>query len=258
MTKQELYSEELRKIKGADNIIEYLKENSNLPGKRGNLELAHAFAQHGSKTMFNKLLKNTPETAPANTPEEFLAFCGTLGWGRLLAEHDENAEKKLRKLANDPRWRVREAVAQAMQMLGDKNMRALIRMLIHWNKCTFLEQRAMAAALCEPRLLSDFNNVNKVFAILMNIAEGIPRLSPEEKKSDEFKALRKALGYCFSVAIAAHPGEGKRNFEKLLEYDDKDIRWIMKENLKKNRLVKTDEPWVVFMKSRIKELEDGS
>jgi hypothetical protein len=52
------------------------------------------------------------------------------------------------------------------------------------------------------------------------------------------------MAYCWSVAVAALPEEGKPLMEKWFESEDKDIRWIMKENLKKNRLVKMDGNWV--------------
>jgi len=60
----------------------------------------------------------------------------------------------------------------------------------------------------------------------------------ENRKSEDFVALRKGLGYCWSVAVAALPGEGKRLMEKWLVDADRDARWIMKENLKKNRLAR--------------------
>jgi len=34
--------------------------------------------------------------------------------------------------------------------------------------------------------------------------------------------------------------------------DDKDINWIIKENLKKERLKKMDQEWTELMKQRIK------
>jgi hypothetical protein len=52
------------------------------------------------------------------------------------------------------------------------------------------------------------------------------------------------MGYCWSVAIAALPEDGKPMLEKWLDVDDKDLRWMMKENLKKNRLIKMDADWV--------------
>jgi hypothetical protein len=57
-------------------------------------------------------------------------------------------------------------------------------------------------------------------------------------------SLRKAAAYCWSVAIVASPEEGKKQFEKLLPAKNKHILWIVKENLKKHRLVKMDREWV--------------
>ena len=57
---------------------------------------------------------------------------------------------------------------------------------------------------------------------------------------DAFKTLRQGLGYCWSVAVAALPEAGKPLMEKWLASADPDIRWIMRENLKKNRLVRMD------------------
>jgi hypothetical protein len=52
------------------------------------------------------------------------------------------------------------------------------------------------------------------------------------------------MGYCWSVAVAALPEAGKPMMEKWLSSEYKDIRWMMKENLKKNHLVKIDPKWV--------------
>jgi len=57
-------------------------------------------------------------------------------------------------------------------------------------------------------------------------------------------ALRKGLGYCWSVAVVAAPGTGKKMMETWFSSDDKDIVWIMKENLRKKRLIRMDAEWV--------------
>ena len=54
------------------------------------------------------LLSFTPEKAPVNTQQEFLAFCGTLGLGKLLIDGRKEYLIRLRLLASDPRWRTRE------------------------------------------------------------------------------------------------------------------------------------------------------
>lgn len=52
------------------------------------------------------------------------------------------------------------------------------------------------------------------------------------------------MGYCWSVAVASLPAEGKPMLERWLNLPNQDIHWIMKENLKKNRLVRLDVGWV--------------
>lgn len=56
-----------------------------------------------------------------------------------------------------------------------------------------------------------------------------------DRKDEGFIALKKGLAYCWGVAIVAFPDEGKQRFEKWMTCDDKDIKWIIKENLKKER-----------------------
>jgi hypothetical protein len=50
-------------------------------------------------------------------------------------------------------------------------------------------------------------------------------------------------GYCWSLAVVAYPAYGKELMEKWIVSEDKGIRWIMKENLKKNRLMQCDGQW---------------
>jgi len=44
------------------------------------------------------------------------------------------------------------------------------------------------------------------------------------------------LGYCWSVAAAAAPDNGRAYFEKWLRSTDKDVAWIMRTNLDKARM----------------------
>jgi hypothetical protein len=52
--------------------------------------------------------------------------------------------------------------------------------------------------------------------------------------------LRQGLGYCWSVAVAALPDEGFPRMERLASLDDPDVRWVVRENLKKARLARAD------------------
>ncbi len=49
------------------------------------------------------------------------------------------------------------------------------------------------------------------------------------------RTLRKALGYGWSVVIAADPGAGLPMFQRPEGLQDRDIDWIVRENRKKAR-----------------------
>ena len=59
------------------------------------------------------------------------------------------------------------------------------------------------------------------------------------------------MGYCWSVATAAFPEEGKAMMEKWFACQDRDVVWIMKQNLRKNRLERMDAEWVSYWKDRV-------
>jgi len=239
MSKIEEYRALLRETDDWDALL--LKE-SRLPGPRANLELAHAVAEEGDEACFQHLLSFSPEEAPTNTPGEFLACCGVLGLGRLLAEGQRGHLTALRRLASDPRWRVREVVAMALQRFGDDHMPDLITEMKRWSAGNPLEKRAVAAALCEPRLLGEQAHAIEVLRILDEITASIAAIP--DRRSEPFRALRKDLGYCWSVAVVACPKTGKALMEKWLTDEDADLRWIMKSNLKKKRLERMDKDWV--------------
>ena len=239
MSKVAQYQEILRNLVDWD---AYLLKESGLPGPRGNIELAKAVANEGDGELFQHFLTYSADIAPVNSPYEFLAFCGTLGLGRLLAEGGLSHLRTLRTLASDPRWRTREAVAMALQRLGEVNMGQLIINMRTWSLGTPLEQRAAAAAICEPSLLGDQQHAREALKILDTITASLEQTA--DRRGDEQLALRKGLGYCWSVAVAALPVEGKKLMEKWLGKHDKDIQWIMQENLKKNRLERMDVEWV--------------
>jgi hypothetical protein len=230
------------KLSNLTNWDEFLLKESGLPGPRGNIELAQVVADEGDLELFQRYITYGPDIAPTNSPYEFLAFCGALGLGRLLADGDINQLQTLRNLASDPRWRMREAVAMALQRLGDVDMEQLLETMQTWSHGTWLEQRAAVAALCEPRLLADAKYARETLIILDRIM--VHLLETIDRRGDDFIAFRKGLGYCWSVAVVSLPDEGKKLMEKWLMNPDKDVQWVMRENLKKNRLLRLDEDWV--------------
>ena len=241
MPKLASYHQTLRGLPDWDDLL--LKE-SGLPGPRANLELVQAAADLGTAEQFRRWLALGPESTPAKTALEFLPLCGVVGLGRLLAEGQLDALPELRQQANDPRWRVREGVSMALQRWGDEDMGALVKAMTAWAGGTWLEQRAVAGGLCEPRLLADGKHAKAVLKLLDGITRAVAKASPAARKGDDFRALRQGLAYCWSVAVAAAPEQGKAAMEKWLAHSDPDVRWIMRENLKKNRLARMDAVWV--------------
>lgn len=235
------YRAELRTL---DDWEPYLLTHSGLPGPRGNLELAHAVAQEGAEAQFRRWAALTSDEAPENTPQGFLAFCGVLGLGAVLGRQVGESPtvqapprlRIMRTLAADPRWRVREGVATGLQLWGDANMPGLLAELAEWIKGGYYEQRAAAAALCEPRLLRSPEHATAVLRLLDEITRRVAAAPAADRKSDPFHTLRQALGYCWSVAVAALPAVGAPLMQSWLTHADPDIRWIMRENLKKKRI----------------------
>jgi hypothetical protein len=236
-------------LSGLDDWDSYLLANSNLPGPRANLELVQAVADRGTPELFYRYIALGPDVAPVNSPQGFLAVCGVVGLGRLLTDGTADTRPVLRSLASDPRWRVREAVCMALQRWGDRDINGLIDEMWQWAGGTQLEQRAAIAALCEPRLLRYTRHTIAVLKLLDKVTESLHACA--DRRRDEFRVLRQALGYCWSVAVAASPENGKPFMEKWCAVDDPDIAWMLKENLKKARLVRVDATWVGQLRQRL-------
>jgi hypothetical protein len=218
----EAYRADLRKL---DDWEPYLKRHSGLPGPRANLELVAAVAEEADPDRLWRL---------SASQDEFLALCGTAGLGRVSLMEPETVVTWLRELASDPRWRVREGVAIALQRLGKESMPRLIAEMKVWSRDGAFVQRAVVAGLCEPALLKNNAETVDVLAILDHITRSLAATS--DRRHDGFRVLRQALGYGWSVAAAAAPQNAKPYLEKWLRSNDKDVAWVMKSNLSKARM----------------------
>lgn len=200
-----------------------------MPGPRGNIELAQAVADEGDLATFDRMIE---------TDDEYLVVCGVIGFGRLLAEGTD-VLSRLRGHAVDPRWRVREAVAMALQRLGDADLPRLLPTVMSWADDPHpLVRRAAAAAVCEPRLLTTGPAASCAIEVCSRATEGLARLPSEGRRDPGARALRQALGYCWSVAVAADPATGLPRFRALGDNADRDVAWIVRENGKKARLAR--------------------
>lgn len=257
MSKKRGYREDLAdflneflKTGNEEKIMDYLISNSNLPGPRGNLELAQAFAgviedysvPHPQEIwcLASRLADFPPNEAPVNNPKEFLPFCGVVAIGAIGSVHATFYRKTftfLRKRTNDPRWRTREAVAIGIQKLVAKQPANTLKRLESWiENNDWLAMRAVAAGVAEPALLKDQPTAIDALELHKRIFAQI--LAIRERKSDAFKTLRQALAYSLSVVVCATPKEGFEYMQQLIDSQEADMLWVIKENLKKNRLIK--------------------
>jgi hypothetical protein len=254
----DVYRTHLRQL---DDWDDYLRQEARLPGPRANLELLEAAIAAGDRARFEHLLaldNALPSGAPANTPDEFLTVCAVAGLGKLVAEGDRSWLPELRHRAADVRWRVREAVAIGLQHWGDHDMPALTQEMQAWSSGSWLEQRAVVAALAEPRLLrpsAGEDPTAAVFPIFNAITEAMAAAGALARRDPGYQVLRQALGYAWSVLVAANPAAGRPILERWLRQaesaQDKDLLWIARQNLKKNRLITLDPGWTSSWATRL-------
>jgi hypothetical protein len=253
-----------------DKLLDHLASNSNLPGPRGNLELAAAFAN--SLTSYNKaevdklwnlcqkMTGISAEEAPVNSAREFIPFCGAVGVGSIAAANSayyNEAVSTLRGLASDSRWRMREGVAMGLQKLMASNANAVLNDLKKWvSGGNLLEMRAVAAAAAEPALLKNQDVAKEALQLNVGIVRKL--IEVKDRKSEDFRVLRKALGYTLSVVIVPLPKEGFEYLRDLAKTNDPDINWIFKENLKKNRLIKNFPGEVNAVKDLFERIAHGA
>jgi hypothetical protein len=213
----------------------YLAAHSGLPGPRANLELVQAFAEEATPAQIHRA---------AGSDDEYLALCGAAGLGRLLAD-GEDVTAVLRGLAGDDRWRVREGVAMGLQRLGDTDLGRMLNLAASWARDPSpLVRRAAVAGVCEPRLLRDAGAAARALDLLDTVTA---TLTPDP----DGRVLRKALGYCWSVAVAALPAPGFDRLDRWAASDDPDVRWVVRENLKKARLSRADARRVAALRTAL-------
>jgi hypothetical protein len=236
--------------RSAEELSAYLRENSNLPGPRGNLELAAAFAaavresgSQKSEPLWDLLKTMTAVTAleaPTGHPDEFVVFCGTVGIGALGAvcpAYSDMALSALRSLASDPRWRVREGVAMALQQLLLSRAWDTVAELGRWvERGDLLQLRAAAAGVAEPAVLKQPGMPEAALELHRGILPVVAQAS--DRRSEAFRVLRQALGYTLSVVVCELPESGFAFLRELMAANDVDVLWIVNQNLKKNRLLR--------------------
>jgi hypothetical protein len=206
----------------------YLETNSGLPGPRGNLELVAACGEEADAPRAEQLIA---------TGDEFAVVCGTVALGRLYGHGDEQHAVALHTSAADQRWRVREGAAMAIQRAADADPERGFALAERWaTDPDPLVRRAAVAGVCEPRLLSDASYADRALTLVSAVTDDLASRPSEVRRLPGWRTLRQALGYGWSVAVAAAPINGIAAFERIDRTNDADVRWIVRENRKKARL----------------------
>lgn len=215
-------------------LDEFIVSNANLPGPRANLELAFALADiYDNIDVLIEWTGITEDQADVNDPRSFLAFCSAVCLGMTYTKKKDNRIIAiLKNLANDGRWRMREAVAFGFQKIGEANFNELRKIFSAWIKgSNNLEKRAILVSLAHPPFL---NEENAEFCFEMTDV-----VLKEMDREKDFEVLRKGLEFTISVFAAANTKLGFSFINKCIG-KDKVIDKLLKENLKKNRLLKKD------------------
>lgn len=241
--------DELAGFLAASDRAAYLRANSHLPGPRGNLELLDIASAAADRADLERWAALDARAAPGDSPDGFLACVGVAGLGRLVAAGDRSILPRLRQLSNDERWRVREAVAIGLQAWGDVDPGALLDEMERWSTGSPLEGRAVMAALCEPRLLRGHALIGRVLAVLARLTAMVR--DARDPRADDVRVLRQALGYGWSVAVAADPEIGLPALAPWLDDPGPDVRWIVRQNLAKARLIRVAPEWVRRARARV-------
>lgn len=203
----------------------YLRKHSGLPGPRANLRL-----------MKDIMLMLDTDTAYewASTEDEYAAMCGAAALAAQATTED--IQEKLIPSVLEHRWRVREGVVHGLQLLFEREPRIASKIVESWaSDSQPLVIRAAIATICEPRLLKVSSNCSQALLLCSRATETLKNTPLDQRKTAEFRVLRQALGYCWSVAVSHCPAQGIPLF-KSLDTSDADIAWIVRENLKKKRL----------------------
>lgn len=220
----------------ATDRVAYLRANSHLPGPRSNLELLAAAAEEVDRPWAYEW---AAASIGADPTDVFVISVALVALGRFAAAGKAGAEEGLRRRAADDEWRIRESVAIGLQRLGDDRPDELARITAEWSRGDDpLVARAAVAAVAEPRLLRSPAAVEAALDVLDSATSLLERSM--DRRSEPVRVLRQALGYAWSVVIAADPVRGWPRFVEWSKHGDADIDWVVRENLKKNRLQRLD------------------
>jgi hypothetical protein len=151
-------------------LFDLLARGSRLPGARMNEDLANAFAQAckslGARAdaVVMAMTGLSADEAPGATALEFLPVCGLLAAGARAASDPRVRRRMVEELharADDLRFRVRDAVVQALASVGAAAGDALVQGVASWMDGYF-HAAAVLRALADDAWLSALHDADPV------------------------------------------------------------------------------------------------
>ena len=118
------------------------------------------------------------------------------------------------------------------------------------SKDQWFSMRAVVTGVAEPNLLQNDRIKRQALELHKKVLTQVKMC--KNRKSEEFRILRKGLAYSLSVVVQAIPEEGFEYLKELVTSQDRDILWILKQNLKKNRLIKNFPSKVRIISKQLK------
>lgn len=190
------------RAKNIDALCIELRKRSGLPGVRANLKLAEAFGEECAAIgpsidpLLDQMLNLSPDFAPGDTDWEFVPTCAVYGFA-ARARKDVKFRRKvlplLHEAADDLRFRVRDAVPQALASIGALDGDTWVRELASFTD-GYVYAVALLKALAEDRFLNEIHDAEAVCARLDEcfvLAREAPRSA---ERYPGMKALIDALG----------------------------------------------------------------
>ena len=241
---------------------DYLRQESRLPGPRANLELLEAVIQAGDGCRFAHLLaldSDVPRRRPAQHARRVPHRLRRRGPGQARRRRRSRVAVR----AAPPRRRRALACARSRRHRppalgrprharpGRRNGELEHRRLARTARRRRRPRRTAPAALCRRASIQPPPSL----PIFDTITECIVAAVPAARRDPDYQVLRQALAYAWSVLVAANPATCRPAFERwLLQAEsthDKDLLWIARQNLKKNRLLVLDAAWANSWATRL-------
>lgn len=184
----------------AGDLYALLTRVSGLPGERANLVFARTFAQTCAAdargpALAESMARLTADEAPGGTALEFIPVCGVLGAGACATRYPRARDAMLRVLhdaCDDFRFRVRDAVPEALAGLGAREGDALLVGTEDFTEGYF-HAAALLEALVRPEWSSQLADAEPIASIVTRAFDLLDEAPRATSRYPGYKALLEAV-----------------------------------------------------------------